>query len=327
MTAKSQTAGGKGSALYAEAERALWDHYGLTPIENQVDIGGRLIRLHEVGSGPPILFIHGTGGSGVYWAPLAAELKGQYRCLLVDRPGWAETSPVDYTQPGFANVVVMVVDGLLDGLGVEQARIVGGSVGGIFALRYALARPDRVVSFVQMGAAPVSLLEIGDAGMHVPPPQFIRLLRSPLGKLMVRIPQREAMVRKQLAGLGHGASLETDSIPSEFIHYYFAMSRYTQSLKSERDLVRAILRSDGWVTDLTLNDKEREMLTLPTLMILGDQDPIGSVAAWRMFTDTLPNAQLGLIPGGGHLPWYDNPALVAQLVQSHFSDHPRIRGD
>ena len=314
------TARGTGALQYVEAERALSDRFELTPTEKRVEVGGQTIRLHEIGSGPPILFIHGTGGSGVYWAPLAAKLMGEFKCLLLDRPGWAQTRPVDYSEPGFTGVVVDLLDGLLDGLGIEEARMIGGSVGGSFVLRYALERPNRVERFAQVGAAVVSLLEVGHAGRQVPAPRFVRLLRSPLGNVIVRIPQREAMIRKQLAGLGHGASLETGAIPAEFIQYYGAMSRHTKSLKSERDLVRAILRSDGWVADLALNEKEREKLTLPTLIILGDQDPIGSIEAWRRFTGTLPNARLEVIPNGGHLPWYDNPTRVAQLVQSHFSE-------
>lgn len=326
MATKSHTTAEENGAMhYSEAERALWDRFELTPTEKRVEIGGQSVRLHEIGSGPPILFIHGTGGSGVYWAPLAAQLRGEFRCLLVDRPGWAETRPVDYTQPGFTGVVVRLLDALLDGLGVEKARMIGGSVGGLFVLRYALERPTRVERFVQVGAAPVALLEIGEAGRHVPAPRFIRLLRSPFGYVIVRIPQNEAMIRRQLAGLGHGASLESGSMPTEFIQYYVAMSRHTKSLSSERDMVRAILRSDGWITDLTLNEKEREKLALPTLMILGDQDPTGSTEAWQRFTDSLANARLEIIPNGGHLPWYDNPTRVAQLVQNHFSEQSQSR--
>ena len=78
-----------GFAKFREAERAVWDYYGLDPAERMVDIGDRrVVRIHELGQGDPVLFVHGTGGSGVYFAPLAKKLATSFRCVLIDRPGW-----------------------------------------------------------------------------------------------------------------------------------------------------------------------------------------------------------------------------------------------
>ncbi|HET9007697.1 MAG TPA: hypothetical protein VFQ04_13350, partial [Actinomycetes bacterium] len=80
---------------YRRAERAFWRSYGLAPAERFVEVGSPPVRLRvqELGSGPPVLFVHGTGGPGAYFAPLLRELQG-LRCLVLDRPGWGLSAPV-----------------------------------------------------------------------------------------------------------------------------------------------------------------------------------------------------------------------------------------
>ena len=62
---------------YAQAERALWDHYGLAPVERFVELRDPPVRLRvlEVGSGEPLLFVHGTVASGS-WPSLMRERPG-----------------------------------------------------------------------------------------------------------------------------------------------------------------------------------------------------------------------------------------------------------
>ena len=84
----------KGSALhdsridrYREAERVLWSRYGLQPTEHFVEVGSPPVRIRvlEIGAGPPLLFAHGTAGSGPAFASLIQELL-DFRCLVFDRP-------------------------------------------------------------------------------------------------------------------------------------------------------------------------------------------------------------------------------------------------
>ena len=59
-----------GIESYRQAERALWDHYGLEPNEQFVDLASPAVHLRvlEIGSGEPVLFIPGSGGTGPYGA-------------------------------------------------------------------------------------------------------------------------------------------------------------------------------------------------------------------------------------------------------------------
>lgn len=282
----------------------------MTATEQYADVGdGVRLRLHTVGDGDPIAFIHGNGGSGVYWAPLVAELAADYRCVLVDRPGWTRSSPVDYSEPDFATVAVRLLDGLLTALDLDRVHFVGGSIGEMFALRYALQRPANVESLVLLGGGP----NVAD----LTPPPFIRLLRSPLGHVMVRLPQRAPIIRRQLQGLGHRASLEESGRLDDLVRMREATNRFTDAMRHERGLVRAILTDEGWVGGYPLERDDLAKITAPTLMVLGDEDPIGSAELWQRFVEALPDARLEITSDGGHLPWWDDPVAVAAMVRAH----------
>ena len=120
---------------YRRAEEALWEHYGLEPTEQFIDLHSPRVRLRvvEVGSGDPIVFVGGTGGTGPYWAPLVRELAG-FRCIMVDRPGWGLSSSIDYSISEYKTVVADMLRGTLDALGLEQSHVAGASIGDNWAL-------------------------------------------------------------------------------------------------------------------------------------------------------------------------------------------------
>src|SRR5687767_14149998 len=82
---------------YRQAERVLWQHYGFEPSEHYVDVPGldTRVRVTEVGTGKPVVFVGGTGGTGPYWGALLKHLPG-VRGIVVDRPGFALSPPVSY---------------------------------------------------------------------------------------------------------------------------------------------------------------------------------------------------------------------------------------
>jgi pimeloyl-ACP methyl ester carboxylesterase len=292
---------------YLEAERLLWDHYGLTPVDRSVDLASGHLRVQEVGSGEPVVFIHGTGGSGAYFAPLLRELQG-FRCMVIDRPGWGLSASLDYSRRPYATIAADLLRDTLDALGVERAHVVGASIGNLWALRFAMAHPSRISRVVLLGGGPIAA--------EVTVPRFIRLLRSPIGQIIIRLPENPGMLRKQLVGLGHAASVAAGRIPEAFVDWHMASSRYTDWLTHERDMVRAIVDRQGFVRGL-VPDADREIVRIqqPTLMVFGTADPGGSVDIWRRFIDRFPGGELELVEAGGHLVWYDDPEGVGERVR------------
>jgi pimeloyl-ACP methyl ester carboxylesterase len=132
-------------------------------------------------------------------------------------------------------------------------------------------------------------------------PPFIRLLRSPLGGIVTRIPETRRLLGKQLTGLGHDAS-------------HAAGRRETGWARNERAMVRSIVERRGFVPGLVLTDAEIAGIEQPTLMVYGTADPIGSLDLWRRFVQLLPRGELEVVEGGGHLVWYDEPDRIGARV-------------
>lgn len=113
---------------YRQAERAVWDHYGLEPTERfvEVDEPAAVIRVVEVGSGPPLLVVHGTFGNAPGSAALAREMPS-HRLLLMDRPGFGLSSSVDYRADTFGTVIAELQRKVLDRMGLERVDVVGAA--------------------------------------------------------------------------------------------------------------------------------------------------------------------------------------------------------
>lgn len=296
---------------YRIAERRFWERHGLRPIDHQIPLGtSGSVRVQEVGSGAPVIFIHGTGGSGTYFAPLLASLTG-VRALIVDRPGWTTSTMVDFRARPYQAIIESVLGAVLDGSGLERANVVGASIGDLWAVRYAIDHPDRVGRVVLLGGGPIA--------EEIQVPSFIRLLRSPLGQVIIRLPEREGMFRKQLAGMGHAASLEAGRITPDYIAWHGALTRDTDWGANERSMVQAIVGPRGFADGLVPTAAEVAALQAPVRMIIGSEDPVGNVDIWRRFVGRMPDGTLDVIDGSGHLLWLDDPAGVAARIDAALS--------
>jgi pimeloyl-ACP methyl ester carboxylesterase len=305
----------KGSALrdsridrYREAERVLWSRYGLQPTEHFVEVGSPPIRIRvlEIGAGPPLLFAHGTAGSGPAFASLIQELPG-FRCLVFDRPGFGLSAPVRYSVDTFGATVADLQGHLLDALGIPVADVVGHSIGGLFALRLALHQPERVRRLVLLGAGPI----VDAAGV----PPIIRIIASPAGALFVRLIGNRAATRAMLRGNGHRPGLDNGRIPTAWIDWRTSVSRDTDSMRHERAMVRAIVAGGRYRRGLTMTEPELRSIHHPTLMLFGTSDPVGSPSVWMRVMGAMANGRLSLVDGAGHMVWLDEPGRVASEMR------------
>jgi pimeloyl-ACP methyl ester carboxylesterase len=311
-TAIAPTAASTRTERYLEAERRLWQHYGLEPDEQFLDLEAPAARLRvvEVGSGEPVLFVHGTVGPGG-WASLIRVLPG-FRSIVLERPGWGLSPAIDFRGREYGTLVASVLRGALDALGLERAHIVGGSIGNVWALRLAAQHPSRVGRVVLLGGGPI----VPEAGV----PGIIRLLASPAGALMVRRQGKPRLVRSMLRHSGHGASLEDGRIPDAFVDWRTALGRETDSMRHERGMVCAIVRGKSYRPGLTFEDAELAAIRRPTLHVYGTTDPVGSADLWRRVTGTLPHGRLSIVEGAGHMPWFDDSTRVAEEVSAFLAE-------
>lgn len=126
----------------------------VVPQAHYCDVGdGNVVHYHEAGDGPPVLFLHGSGPGASGWSNFNGnypEIAARgFRTLVPDALGFGWSSkPTDATY-----AVTWLNDAVrrfLDSLGVDRCAIVGNSMGGAMAIRFALDFPERVSQLVLM---------------------------------------------------------------------------------------------------------------------------------------------------------------------------------
>ncbi|WP_439030439.1 alpha/beta fold hydrolase [Gordonia terrae] len=109
------------------------------------------IHYNEVGTGAPLVLLHGGGPGASGWSNFVRNIPyfaDRYRVLAVDMPGWGKS---DTAVPGDRDHVE-ALELVLDELGLDTVNIVGNSIGGATAIRFTANHPDRVATLVPMGA-------------------------------------------------------------------------------------------------------------------------------------------------------------------------------
>ena len=117
----------------------------------EVTVAGQRLSTYVMGSGPPLLLLHGLGAFKVTWVPLLSRFAATHRVIVPDLPGHGGSGKpnAEYTPRFFANAMIR----LLDELGVERAAVVGNSLGGRVALELALRNPSRVAALALLDPA------------------------------------------------------------------------------------------------------------------------------------------------------------------------------
>jgi len=275
---------------FRNAEARLWEHVGVAPLDRRIKLAsGGEVRVQEVGDGPPVVFIHGTSVGGASWCHLAAGLDG-LRCILIDRPGCGLSEPIVggplRDLAGIEAYADQLLPDVLDALELDQAAVAATSYGGFFAFRGAAAAPERVTKLVEyswlIGAPSESA------------PLTVRMGALPgMQALTARMPMSRGMVKTALRLLRHTNTLinEGDSSPQLFT-----------PIKGQND-------------DVLLTDELLSKLTMPVLFLWGEEDPNGGAAIARSFAPRLPNAELVVVAGAEHAPWFDDPATCLSRTQ------------
>lgn len=272
------------------------------PDSQFIEVKGLCVHVKIAGASEPVLvLLHGFGASVFSWREVMAPLAKWSTVIAFDRPGfgltarpmpgeWAGESP--YSPEYQADLTI----GVLDALGVERAVLVGHSAGGTVATLTALRHPERVQALILVDAA----IYVGD-GI----PAWLRpLLHTPqarhLGPLLVRsiATRGEAAIRL--------AWYDQAKVSPDILAGY---KKPLQADNWDRALWEVILASHP----LHLPERLGE-LTIPALVITGDQDRIVPTEQSIRLAKELPNARLAVIPDCGHLPQEECPEKLLQAI-------------
>lgn len=267
-----------------------------------VDIGdGLCLHVETGGDGPPLVLLHGFTGSTETWATLRAAAEKTHTVVAIDLPGHGNSSapndPDCYRLTRVADDLARV----LDDLSIDRAAILGYSMGGRTALRFAVAHPDRVSALILESMSP----GIADAS------------------------EREARIRsdEDLAD-----AIESDGIEAfidrwECLPIWDTQKRVSaeardrlraQRLENRQEGLANSLRGAGPGHDEPLQGRLGEIST-PTLLIAGALDTKYTEIATAM-KDAMPNARLTLIPDAGHASHFEQPEAFASAVMAFLQD-------
>ena len=267
---------------------------------------GHWQRIHviEAGEGQPLVLLHGGGTSALQMLPLIERLNG-VRAIAPDRPGFGLSERAAGPNVELRERAIEFVDTLLDALDLDQVSLAGNSMGGVWALWYALTRPDRIRRLVLVGSAPLL------PGTSAPLP--LRIMTTPLvGELIGRLPANRNMVVRIMGLFGED---ETIVNYPEQVKALVAAGNDPVASRVDLHETRALLTPFGLRRALRFEAEELAQLTLPTLVIWGERDPVGGIGAAKTVTQAIPDAELELL-NTGHMPWLAAPDRTAELVSS-----------
>jgi pimeloyl-ACP methyl ester carboxylesterase len=263
------------------------------------------VHLLELGSGPPTLLIHGGNSVAAVWAPLLQALQAQFHLYAPDRPGCGLSDPVDYARVAdFHAHAIAFVRSTLDALGLARAHVIGNSMGGLWALLFALAYPERVDRLVLLGEPA--------GASRVPLPRH-RVLGTPLVNRLLyatKLRPERARTRQQLRAV----MVHPERVSEELLDVVHAATVLPDAQRAWLSMLERVARP-GRRVELTYSlHPQLARLQIPVLLVWGEQDPVAPV--WgQQLVDSLPNAHLVVLPDTGHLPWLDEPERVGALVQ------------
>ncbi len=268
-----------------------------------IDLKGLKVHYKMAGQGKPaFVLLHGFLASTFSWREVMAPLATMGTVLAFDRPAFGLTSrpmPGQWTgqNPYSQEAQVDLVVALLDALGMEKAILVGNSAGGTVAMLTALRYPARVEALVLVDAA----VYTGGGS-----PRWLRpLLSLPqvrrLAPLLIRSVTSWGVAFGKMAW--HDPSKLTDEI----------WEGYKKPLKAEN--------WDRALYEFTVASRPANLpaqlgkITMPSLVITGDDDRIVPTAESVRLARELANAKLVVIPNCGHIPQEECPEAFMDGVR------------
>jgi pimeloyl-ACP methyl ester carboxylesterase len=292
------------------AEHQLLAHYDLAARSRRITLTDPPldVRVLEVGSGPPVLVVHGSGMTAATWAPLLAHLPDRHAFAL-DLPGFGASDPYDYSGRPLREHAVAQIVSALDALELDRAAIVGTSLGAMWALNAALAAPERVTAVVAFGMPAVSL-----PGLQRD--TFFRLFTTPgVGRLLKHAPPPKSavMARRSMKGaLGDHAAAQMPDPFFDAIRLAMARPGWSTAMWTHLNLA---MRRGRPRTENQFSEDEVRAIRVPTCFVWGDADTYGSPDVGRRAAELMPAGSFELVRGG-HAPFLDEPARCAEIVRA-----------
>lgn len=263
------------------------------------------VQVLEGGQGEPVLLLHGGNGMAAQWESLLSRLSSGFHVYAPDRPGCGLTDMFSYRDVPLREHAVNFVLASMDALGLESANIVGNSMGGYFALVFALAYPERVKRLVTVG-------EPAGSSATIPPANRLLAFRGLNGLMYATVMKPGESATTE--GFKRILVAHPDRLSPAYLDCCTAASEIPGATESWLTLLEDCDITSGRSTLTYSLRPELSRLAMPTLLIWGDNDSFGPPSLATEMAHLIPHGSAEIVPDAGHLAWLDQPVAVAGLI-------------
>ncbi len=245
------------------------------------------------GSGPPLLLIMGMSGTALHWGePFLGELRHDFETIVYDHRGVGASTRLE----GELTIAQLAADAaaLLEALDLPRVHVLGISMGGMVAQELALSRPE-LVQTLTLGCT-----YCGDRASLTDPAALRRL-----GEAMASGERERAVRAAWEINVSRAHAADAGS---------YARFR---AIAEERAVAVPVIRAQ--MQACAAHDTRARLpgLLVPTLVVHGDADEMIPPANGELIASLIPGARLEVLPGAGHLFFWEQPQRAAALVRSH----------
>ncbi len=280
-------------SLNAQAPRTLFVAPGLLPPQKSVEVFSQKIVYYDVGSGPTVVLVHGFGSQAtVDWGHVIQPLAAHHRVIALDMIGFGESAKpyIDYDIQTFVDFL----GEFLRTLKVDHFALAGESLGGWVVASYTIQSLSPENSGKYAVPKPDKLI-LEDAAGHKAfhsdgPSPLMSSLKDGAG----------------IASILYDKSLMTDDAMRE---------NFAIKLKANDGTTQRLFRANMKVDSETVGDKVAS-ITIPTLVVWGEEDPIVPLADGKDFAAKIPGAKLVIVPKCGHAPSIERPEDFMAAAES-----------
>ncbi|HTY57214.1 MAG TPA: proline iminopeptidase-family hydrolase [Bacteroidota bacterium] len=293
--------------------------------EGFVDAHGMLIYCSELGSGKPLVIVHGgPGASHDYFLPYLLPLARTHRLIFIDERGSGRSEKLEDPSGYTVEAMVEDLESVRSSLGLGKIDLLGHSFGGVLAQAYALKYQEHLDHLVLCSTFHSTRAMNG---------VFRRMMEKMSPELRARIQKMES------AGLyGHGKDFEKNRYTDEYMtaawgegYFPYLYQNHpdpnysaTAAGNMSWDLYRAMWGSDGeFVIDGNLSSVEYAgrlgTIRVPTLITAGDNDECSPELAHEM-NGLIAGSKLVILPRSGHMTFVDQPGMFIKSVDDFLQD-------
>ena len=261
---------------------------------------GVKIYYEDVGQGLPIIFVHEFAGDFRSYEPQVRYFGRRYRCVAYNARGYPPSDVPDSEQAYSQDRARDDVRAVLDGLRIDQAHIVGISMGGFATLHFGMAYPSRARSLVVAGCGYGT--EPGKRAQFQAEVEAAAARFESLGMAAAADSYALGATRVQLQ----------NKDPRGWAEFRRMLAEH--SARGSALTLRGVQRGRPSLFELV---EQMKQIRVPTLIVAGDEDD-PCIEASILMKRTIPSAALVMLPRSGHAINLEEPALFNQLLEQFF---------